>query len=512
MRDTRRQMCPARAIDNTTVAAPLGRRRRHRRRRRLRVLTINVYDHYLSPSPDKERRTDHLLSLPLWRDFDVVCIQELFTLRLAARLQLDASVRRVARIAAHAAANGLHYHVAPPTTPSLSILAQDSGLHIFSRFPVVRAHTESFLHYTWREAVNAKGFLAALVLVPPAVAVADNANVNADTANAESEIDGSDGEGGSRSVWILNSHTDANSASVRFSQLEQMWRWLRSAHSSRTGVADAAVASLSSSSSSAAAAATAAAAVASVVATGGGIAAAGGHDVLSAHSDVVGSGRSVVGAVNANNACEGSDLVVIAGDLNVPRNTAVVDVNTDVDEHGDSRVGHGGSVSDSGSGSGSGSGRDGGVSEYAAMMRLFSPLRDALADAAKYDDATADDVNTDEAIFDDNAAADRASDDDANADDNASPLPVVASAALLTNDRMRVISGATDYVLYGQLQRAMAGSIDPAFCATADRSSNRTSTQTHDAAGICLVSCTQSKWPALAVSDHDAVFATLSIT
>jgi endonuclease/exonuclease/phosphatase family metal-dependent hydrolase len=162
------QYCSARANgqSSTDSASSSGSK--------LRLLTHNVWAHYFA-TPMKQPHAG--VAFPVMRGVgyearlkalaahigtdgcDVVCVQELFLLRLGPFV-FAANFRLFARLLA---AEGYVHHTDPTTSLPL-LFGQNYGVAIFSKLPLQNEHSETYTHSA-EKLLNAKGFVCASVLL-----------------------------------------------------------------------------------------------------------------------------------------------------------------------------------------------------------------------------------------------------------------------------------------------------------------------------------------------------------
>lgn len=122
----------------------------------LRILSHNVWAHYLVFAPARTRRLDALATRVGECGAAVVAVQELFLLRCFGLVL----ARHFNRFAEQMAAHGLRYHTDPLASLPRAF-GQNSGLVIFSRYPLADEAASAFVS---AEAVNSKGVVSARVV------------------------------------------------------------------------------------------------------------------------------------------------------------------------------------------------------------------------------------------------------------------------------------------------------------------------------------------------------------
>lgn len=144
----------------------------------LRVLSHNVWGHYFVGGKQMRARLRAFAARVRSEGFDVVCLQELFTLSLpfATEMALFLEVAREM----HAA--GLVHMVDPRLAQPW--MAQNHGLAIFSRYPLEAV--SAFAFSATAEPLNAKGVACATVVLPCGTRV-HVANFHPDSRNARTK-------------------------------------------------------------------------------------------------------------------------------------------------------------------------------------------------------------------------------------------------------------------------------------------------------------------------------------
>ena len=157
-----------------------------------RILTLNVWSHYLVRAPCRQTRLDKIVEWIKKQDYDVLCIQELFLLKLTIYSRSSELDNFVTSLQEHG-----YIHHTDPKASLPSFFGQNSGLIILSKLPFTSTTSAIFDTASITEYSNNKGFITATIQVTP------NQNICVCTAH-------------------LDAHSDA-----RLSQLKQIGTFLK---------------------------------------------------------------------------------------------------------------------------------------------------------------------------------------------------------------------------------------------------------------------------------------------
>lgn len=165
---------------------------------RLRILSQNVWGHMLgSGGPDTPARLTALARWIASQEVDVVLVQELFVLNAGPILEAS----NYLLFAEAMSKAGLVYQTGGEIYKSL--VQQNHGLAIFSRFPILRSFAEPFP--TSSEPINTKGYCAATIRVPGAAATTTGGD-----SNTNSEL----------LVHLVNAHLDSRDHASKKRQVD----------------------------------------------------------------------------------------------------------------------------------------------------------------------------------------------------------------------------------------------------------------------------------------------------
>lgn len=157
----------------------------------VKVLSLNVYSHYLVSAPNRGERLKCIADIIIEKDFDIICIQELFLLKIG-----FTTVSKHLDIFSQTLKEAGYNHTIP--TESLPrFLGQNCGLLIFSKFPILSSHSEIFDYSSLTEYPNNKGFIS-----------------------IDIEIN-------NKPIVVCTTHLDAHSPQSRLPQLEQIFNYLK---------------------------------------------------------------------------------------------------------------------------------------------------------------------------------------------------------------------------------------------------------------------------------------------
>lgn len=178
--------------------------------RPLRVLSHNVWAHYLVNAPARSRRLRGLVRHIVRGRYDVVCLQELFVLKLGPL----ALVRHFDAFARAMADAGLPFHTDPMASMP-RVIGQNSGVVIFSRHPLLEVGGATF--NTSVEFLNTKGYVYAIAQLPAGVMQARGTSSPGERAGAMRRDD-------TRNVAVMCCHMDAPTRPryVRAAQITQV--------------------------------------------------------------------------------------------------------------------------------------------------------------------------------------------------------------------------------------------------------------------------------------------------
>jgi endonuclease/exonuclease/phosphatase family metal-dependent hydrolase len=119
----------------------------------VKILTYNILCHWLVIAPNKAQRLQTLIEKI--ESYDIVCIQELFTL---GALRFGVLTYKN-WIISEANKKGFLFYADSPS----ALFGQDSGLLILSKLPITSSDYMVFNHWSWTEGLNAKGAIQATI-------------------------------------------------------------------------------------------------------------------------------------------------------------------------------------------------------------------------------------------------------------------------------------------------------------------------------------------------------------
>ena len=143
----------------------------------IRILSQNLWLHYLVSSPQKKDRLLDFLSVIA--QFDVLCLQEVFTLRFLGM--------KVASLKDWLIQEARQLGFLFWTDSGSTWIGQDSGLLILSRYPIMRSSYLTFNSFALSELPNAKGALFATIEIKSRMLHVCCTHLDAHSATCRSE-------------------------------------------------------------------------------------------------------------------------------------------------------------------------------------------------------------------------------------------------------------------------------------------------------------------------------------
>lgn len=197
----------------------------------LRILTQNLWLHYLVIAPHRSYRVQKFVENVARHDFDIVAVQEAFLLRVGPFVLSD----HVKQLIEGMRDIGYHYWT-DPTASLPQLIGQNSGLIVFSRLPFAAQSSDVFTHSD--EITNNKGFVGVQFNFATSTSSSNSSNDNDSNTNLHLGYNSSQNldHRSIRTMHLYCTHLDSRLQSTKEKQVAELAARLQSFDLTNTAI------------------------------------------------------------------------------------------------------------------------------------------------------------------------------------------------------------------------------------------------------------------------------------